>query len=468
MHQWATESTYYHIVIDRFATDKNHFGVPNGQQRSNDLQNWMGGNINGITRSLDYLQQLGIGAIQMTPFFAGKKYHGYWTTDFEKVDPHFGDPQQLTQLIHCAHKRDIRVILDLPITHCHRDALPARQALNDKHSPYRKWFYFDNEDRFLGFFGDSSLPELNLDFPELRKYLERMTSHWLSLGFDGIRFDHAKRPSTVFWENFTDHLYKQHPQVCLLGENWHESGKIGTLSGYLHGELNIPLCKVLRQFVRQPCPHTVNQIIDLVMAQKPQRQQGYLLPTFLDNHDMERISYLAQDNYSTLALGHLIQLTLPYPPIIYYGSERAQTQSNNLPKGQYERDRFFREPMCWHRGEEMKKWVSCLIQYRNKHIAWFMSEPVSIKLLSNSIFTYSYLHKDTIITVLINLSPDQQEIALPVFPIEKPACSDDLIRQCSNSNIKLQLRGYSGAIISSNQNQVTMDITSEEMKSTDV
>jgi cyclomaltodextrinase len=467
MHQWAAESTYYHIVIDRFATDKNHFEILNGQQRSHNLQNWMGGNFQGIKRSLDYLQQLGIGAILLTPFFAGKKYHGYWITDFEKVDPHFGNTQQLKQLIDCAHQRNIRMILDLPITHCHRDTLYARHALGNRNSPYRKWFYFDNEDNFVGFFGDSSLPELNLELPELRKYLKRVINHWLSLGFDGIRFDHAKRPSTAFWENFTSYLNKQHPQVCLLGENWHESGKIGTLSDYLHGELNIPLCKALRQFVRQPCLQTIKQIMHLVTAQKSQRQQGYLLPTFLDNHDMERIGHLAQDNYSVLTLSYLIQLTLPYPPIIYYGSERAQSQSNNLTKDQYERDRFFREPMCWFRGEEIKKWVGCLIQYRNKHIAWFMSEPVSIKLLSNSVFTYSYLHKDRIIAVLINLSPNQQDIVLPAFSIENPLCSDDTIRKCNNSNFKLQLKGYSGAIINSTRNLVTIDIMLEETITTD-
>lgn len=467
MRQWAAESTYYHIVIDRFATDKNHFEILNKQPRSHDLQNWMGGNFHGITRTLDYLQKLGIGAILMTPFFAGKKYHGYWTTDFEKIDPHFGNLQQLKLLIQDAHQRNIRMILDLPITHCHRDALYARQALGNRHSPYRKWFYLNNENNFQGFFGDSALPELNLELPELRKYLKWVTNHWLNLGFDGIRFDHAKRPSRAFWENFTSYLYKQHPHVCLLGENWHESGKIGTLSSYLHGELNIPLSKALRQFVRQPQLHTIKQIMQLVTTQKSQRQQGYLLPTFLDNHDMERISHLAQDNFSILALSYLIQLTLPYPPIIYYGSERAQSQSNNLAKGQYERDRYFREPMCWHKGEEMKKWVGCLIRYRNKHIAWFLSEPASIKLLGKSIFFYSYLHKDTTIAVIINLSPDQQDIVLPAFSTENLTCSEDTIRQSNHKNVKLQLKSYSGAIINSTQNQITVDITLEETISTD-
>jgi cyclomaltodextrinase len=462
MLQWAAESTYYHLVIDRFATDRNHFILKNEKQTNSNLRQWMGGNIQGITQSLDYLQQLGIGAILLTPFFKGKKYHGYWTTDFKKIDPHFGNPKQLKELIDCAHRRNIRVIMDLPITHCHRDALYAKQALTNYNSRYREWFHFKDEQEFLGFFGDSALPELNLELPELRNYLKAVTDRWLGFGFDGIRFDHAKRPSASFWNDFTGHLHQQHPQIFQLGENWHESGRIGTLSPYLHGELNIPLCKALRQFIRQPCLHTTKQITHHIEAQKSLRKQGYLLPTFLDNHDMERVSHLAQDNHPIIALGYLIQLTLPYPPIIYYGSERAQVQSNNFAKGQYERDRFFREPMHWHGGQDMANWVSSLVQYRNKYITWFMSEPVSIKLLNENIFTYSYSHKDTLITVLINYTSVQQEIVLPIIPNEKLVSSNNTIHHCNDSSIKLQLQGCSGAIINSNLNHAIKDTTLEE------
>lgn len=461
MHHWAANSTYYHIVIDRFATDRNCFKSPKDIPCDHNLTQWMGGTIQGISSSLDYLQQLGIGAILLTPFFKGKRYHGYWTTDFEKIDPHFGNPKQLTHFIENAHQRNIRVIMDLPITHCHSDTLYAKQALANKNSPYREWFYF-NEEEFLGFFGDSALPELNLELPELRKYLKEVTDRWLNLGFDGIRFDHAKRPSASFWENFTDHLRQQHSSVFLLGENWHESGKIGTLSPYLHSELNIPLSKALRQFTRQPCLHTVKQVMHHVRTQKPQRQQGYLLPTFLDSHDLERVSYLAEGNHDILALSYLLQLTLPYPPIIYYGSERGQTQSNNLKKGQYERDRFFREPMDWQQGKEIAKWVSTVIHYRNKYSEWFMSEPLSMQIIADCTLTYSYSKKGTTITVFINISPINQKIVSPDTPKEMLTSNANIILQGYDTNLILQLPGYSGAIVCSKQNHATPDIPIEE------
>jgi glycosidase len=447
MFHWAAESTYYHLMIDRFATCANRFDFMSAQDYEQNLQQWMGGNMKAIICSLDYLQDLGIGAILLTPFVQGVKYHGYWVTDFEKVDPHFGTAQQLKQLIHSAHRRNIRVLMDLPITHCHRDSHYAQQGLASKSSPYRDWFLFDDNEKVRGFFGDSNLPELNLDRPNVIAFVKRIASYWLGFGFDGIRFDHAKRPSTAFWQELTDYLSEQHEQIFLLGENWHESGIIGGRSCYLHGELNIPLSQALSEFIKRPESNAIQQIAHHVRAQKSLRQHGYLLHTFLDNHDLERASYLAQNDQSVIALSYLFQLTLPYPPIIYYGSERGQSQSNNLPPDHVERDRFFREPMDWENGAEMRSWVGRLIKYRNKHIAWFMSEPMAMDFLNEKVFSYSYSHNNVLITVVINLSLEEQHILLPSPPVDHVLGNGCVIQQSVNAIGRLRLGGRSGAIV---------------------
>jgi glycosidase len=337
--------------------------------------------------------------------------------------------------------------MDLPVTHCHRDSHYARKGLANKNSPYRDWFFFDNEENVRGFFGDSDLPEFNLDLPDVITFVKKISSYWLGFGIDGIRFDHAKRPSTSFWKSFTDYLSEKHDQVFLLGENWHESGAIGDLSPYLHGELNIPLSEALSEFVRRPEHHSIQQVAHHVRAQTSLRQQGYLLHTFLDNHDLERVSHLAQNDQSVIALSYLIQLTLPYPPIVYYGSERAQNQSNNLPSGQYERDRFFREPMDWINGTAMSKWVGRVIQHRNRYVSWFMSEPVTMGFLSERIFAYTYSHNDVLITVVINLGTEQQHIVLPSPPIEHVLGSDCVIQHLGDGKGRLRLGGRTGAIL---------------------
>lgn len=79
---WARCSTFYHLMIDRFATGKCQFRHAKAPRYDQQLTDWMGGSLTGIIESLDYLRDLGIGALLLTPFFRGRKYHGYWTTDF--------------------------------------------------------------------------------------------------------------------------------------------------------------------------------------------------------------------------------------------------------------------------------------------------------------------------------------------------------------------------------------------------
>lgn len=407
----------------------------------------MGGNITGITHSLDYLQDLGVSVLLLTPFFCGENYHGYWTTDFHQVDPRFGDVAHLQQLVEQAHHRNIRVMLDLPVTHCHRNAWYARRARANGSTDYRDWFYIDTNEQFTGFFGDPALPELDLEAPQVREFLKTVVDHWLPLGFDGIRFDHAKRPSPSFWQAFTGYLKSCYPHVFLLGENWHESGRIGTLSPHLHGELNIPLSSALRDFTRRPGLLTMHRILRLVQSQQRLRQQGYQLPTFLDNHDMARISNFAQHRESMIALAYLLQMTLPYPPIIYYGSERAQRQTTDLPPGHYGRDRYFREPMDWHSGDPMASWVSRLIHFRNRYIDWFMSEPETMSIVNNAVFICRYVRNNTAITVYINFSRSHQTLDLKAPPKDKALSINCIIKKLDNNTAQLKLPGFSGTII---------------------
>jgi len=447
MLSWARRSTFYHLMIDRFATGNRRFRHARAPHCGQALRHWMGGDLNGVVQSLEYLQDLGIGALVLTPFFTGRKYHGYWTTEFLQIDPHFGDPQTLRQLVCAAHQRDMRVIMDLPFTHCHRDAAPARQALDTENPAYRDWFHYEEIGRPRGFYGDRDLPELNLEHPEVIEFIKKILDHWLDFGIDGIRFDHAKRPSTTFWRRLTDFLRARHPTVFLLGENWHESGRIGTLSGYLHGELNIPMSTALRRFLARPGVGEVGAIMHQVQTQQALREAGYLLPAFLDNHDMERASLIAGGDRAVLKLGYLLQLTLPYPPIIYYGSERAQSQTTNLPAGQYERDRYFREPMDWEQGEDMVAWVRNLVRIRNDNIDLFTSEPRALSLRDDHTFTYCYSNGDSTLAVAINFGPRSQRITPP------SASGATLLTggatRLTQGHIHIDLPAYSGTIFKS-------------------
>lgn len=461
MHQWAKDSTYYHVVIDRFATGRQQFRCKRRADYSQQLREWMGGNIFGITQSLDYLEHLGIAVILLSPFFRGKKYHGYWVTDFMQVDPHTGTTQQLRQLIESAHKKNIRIIMDLPVTHCHITSSLAQQAISKNDSSLRDWFHYDPDGDFQGFFGDANLPEFNLEFLPAINYLKKVITYWLEFGIDGIRFDHAKSPSPAFWLRITSYLQEVFPHVFLLGENWHESGSIGSLSPYLHAELNIPLSLQIRRHIQSPEQTTIKQIIQTVEQQLSLHLQGYLLPTFLDNHDMERISLLAKGNLSLTALAFLLQLTLPHPPIIYYGSERAHRQTQNLAKSSHERDRYFREPMEWQEGNEMAELIRNIIAFRNQHIAWFTSNPPIMQVYNNLTLAYSYYRDSTVINIVINFSNKQSEIILPSVPESAFLLRNGAIINNIHTSKTYKLEAYSAAITKTSQKLVDQPILYE-------
>lgn len=412
MPTWARQAIFYHIVIDRFATGARQFERSGHAAYDTRLRDWMGGTLYGIAASLDYLQELGVDALILTPFFEGKKYHGYWVTDFFQVDPHFGDVAALKRVIDAAHRRGMRIVMDLPITHCHQDnrAVPAH------------WLNRNDAGEVIGFYGDHRLPELDLDHREVTAFVHRVVDHWLGLGFDGIRFDHAKRPSDRFWRQVAHRLRENYPQLLLLGENWRESGEIGALSPYLHGELNIPLAGALRQFAQQPTARTLKAVFQRIVDQRPLRELDYILPAFLDNHDMERIGAVADTNRAHLALAYLVMLTLPFPCVIYYGSEAGQSQSDNLPPPHEERDRYFREPMPWPQSSVLTEWVKDLIAVRRAHQSWFANEPRLLDCTDTGLIAYRFLHRDAAITVVVNLSQHAAHLAVSSSQSSVLAC----------------------------------------------
>ena len=130
-----TDDVIYFVMPDRFhnARTANDRGGIAGDKRTHgfdptDKAFYHGGDIAGITAKLDYLQDLGITAIWMSPIFKNKPvqhdalgvsagYHGYWITDFTQIDPHLGTNDDLKDLVQAAHARDIKVIFDIITNH---------------------------------------------------------------------------------------------------------------------------------------------------------------------------------------------------------------------------------------------------------------------------------------------------------------------------------------------------------------
>ena len=135
---WVKTAVIYHIFIDRFFR---------GGSRSNHIGDetkpvFCGGNLQGVTEKLDYLSDLGINTIWLSPFNQTTAYHGYHVTDFFKVEKRFGGLKAFRQLVRAARSRRIRLIMDFVPNHVSIEHPFFKQAIRNARSPFRRWFYW--------------------------------------------------------------------------------------------------------------------------------------------------------------------------------------------------------------------------------------------------------------------------------------------------------------------------------------
>jgi cyclomaltodextrinase / maltogenic alpha-amylase / neopullulanase len=384
---WFRNSIVYQILVDRFAGYD-----PNGEA---DKPVFLGGNIAGITEKLSYLQDLGINTIWISPIQKTTAYHGYHITDYYSIDERFGTEAELKALIAQAHKRNIRVILDFVANHCSREHPIFREAVRDTKSPYRRWFYFSAfTNQYLCFLKFRELPKINLDFPDARKHIIESARKWISMGADGFRLDHVVGPSHDFWKAFSREIKALNPEAVLIGEAWLEGITAGMLKTirinhkYLRWLLQSDPWGIQREYL-----HELDGVLDfyfhhrvveyIAWKERPDLYEkrlrsamteyyryfpeDYYLPTFVDNHDMNRFLYDAGQNREKLKVALRIQFSLPQPPILYYGTETGLTHHDPVQLNVPYSDLFARQPMPWHSlDRELIEYCRDLIQERKK------------------------------------------------------------------------------------------------------
>jgi glycosidase len=381
---WFKNAVIYHILIDRFAGFKS-------------IDNWekpdfLGGNIKGIVEKLPYLKKLGVDTIWISPFYKTSEYHGYHITDFFQVDPHFGTTKDIIELIDKVHKKDMRIIADFVPNHCSDMHPYFIDAQKNKDSEYRKWFYFDSwPDKYLCFLSIRQLPKINLDYPNARAYIINAAKHWLSLGFDGYRLDHCIGPSHNFWNDFTKQVKKNYPNVVLIGEAWMKGIKFSELKtiniknkiikwlfgassdkllkeyiGELDGVLDFRFQELIKSNIAYG-NITKDEFYNQLKNHYNKYPDNYYLPTFLDNHDMNRFLFECRNNKEKLKKAAEIQFSIPQPHIIYYGTEKGMSQKKSIWSFSTHGDIQARKPMDWEKKEtDLFKFYSLLINNKKK------------------------------------------------------------------------------------------------------
>jgi cyclomaltodextrinase len=298
---------------------------------------------------LDYLKDLGVTALYLTPIFASASNHRYHPYDYYQVDPLLGGNAALRELLDAALDRGLRVILDGVFDHASRGFWAFHHVLeNGLNSPYVDWFIIrgwplrayhsdaTHPPNYDCWWGLPALPKFNIRNPGVREYLLDVTRHWIAFGIDGWRLDvPTEIDDERFWEAFRQVVKTANPEPYLCGEIWHfaehwlQGDQFDAVMNYPFSRAVLGFCgartllKGARQGSYPLTPMTAESFarhIDEIHSWYDW-QVTYAQLNLLDSHDTARALWLMGEDQSALRLCVLCQMTMLGAPCIYYGDE---------------------------------------------------------------------------------------------------------------------------------------------------
>jgi alpha-amylase len=352
----TANDVYYEIFVRSFA-DSNGDGI---------------GDLNGVTEKLDYLKNLGVQGIWLMPILDSPSYHGYDVTDYYKINPNYGTEADLKNLVSEAHKRGIKVIMDLVVNHTSTSNEWFQKALSGD-SKYRNWYTWlkpaDNPDQQGDFGGnvwrgdgdniyegifDTSMPDLNYDNPAVRKEIINVGQYWLkNTSLDGYRLDAAlhiysqwqygdnrNNLNYQWWTEFYNALKTVNPNTYLVGEVWDSPTVIGPfLKTSLTSGFNFDLATQLINTAKSETDTGLVGRLESIRAYFAKQNPNYIDSTMITNHDMDRTINQLGNNINEAKMAASLLLTLPGTPFLYYGEEIGMNGSKP--------DEDIREPFIW-------------------------------------------------------------------------------------------------------------------------
>jgi len=375
------QETIYFIVVDRF-----HDGDPDNSEGPNpelydpegkDWGKYWGGDLQGIIDKLDYLKNLGVTAIWLTPLFEqvealfinSAAIHGYWNKDFKRINPRFikeGEEPSLNKtqdtkdtvfdrLIAELHKRKMKFILDIVCNHSNPDFSGKKGELyddgvkiadfnNDKNGWYHHYGEVTNweDDWQVQNCELSGLATFNENNSDYRDYIKSAIKQWLDRGVDALRVDTVKHMPIWFWQEFNADIQTHKPDVFIFGE-WiysdprnEQSLEFANCSGM--SILDFGLCVAIRAALGQGAEGGFHLIQD-VLSMDSRYNGATELITFIDNHDMTRFQSLNPD-HEMLRLAIDLIMTTRGIPCIYYGTEQYLHDDTNGGNDPYNRPKM--------------------------------------------------------------------------------------------------------------------------------
>lgn len=341
------EAVVYFMMTDRFFDGNESNNKASGADTYGDNPGlYHGGDFAGVTAKLDYLQDLGVNTIWLTPIVKNVKgvavtaegkedvpynaaYHGYWASDFTKLNPTLGTTEEFETMISEAHKRGMRIMVDIVVNHAgYGTESTFADMLRDKsisEGDIKSW--------------QDGLPDFATENADVRaKLVEWQTSWMKDYGVDYFRVDTVKHVDSTTWAALKNSTTEANPSFKMIGEYFgagyaSNGSTLGT--GQMDADLDFDFNDQATSFVIG----NISSVESFLSSRNAALNNAYMTGQFLSSHDengfkaslMNGKGYPEDKATAAALVAATLQLTAKGIPVIYYGEEVGLSGLNNYP-----------------------------------------------------------------------------------------------------------------------------------------
>lgn len=329
---WMRSAVFYEIFVERFCMglkEKNDAYVNMKWGEKPHPKSFAGGDIPGVTGKLDYLKELGVNALYLTPVFQSQSNHKYDISDYHAIDSCFGTNADFSRLVAEAHSRGIRVVLDAVFNHCSENLAQFQDVVRQgRKSPYFNWFIIRGERpekhplNYEVFSYCDYMPKFNTSNPEVQEFLLEVAVSWIErYDIDGWRLDVSDEVSHDFWRLFRRRVKAVKQDCVIIGENWHDANPFLQGDQY-DGIMNYAFTKACLDYYAFEvfdAEQFAWKLSSLLVRNTDQVNRMML--NLLDSHDTDRFyTWVGRDRNRLLSAAAVMAM-FPGAPCIYYGTE---------------------------------------------------------------------------------------------------------------------------------------------------
>ena len=361
------EAVIYFTVTDRFfdgdAGNNDAYGVGDYNTGKKGGSSYHGGDFAGLNQKLDYLKDLGVNTIWITPIVenitkdqhdnetdtATYGYHGYWASDFTKLNKHLGTEEQFKALLEAAHSKGMKIMVDVVLNHAgyetegyfnnilrDADGKPISMIRDDSNT-------IGGDDKYDSL---SDLPDFVTENKAVTDQLVAWQTGWMSnYSIDYYRVDTVKHVETTTWAAFKNSLTKVNPDFKMIGEYSgagyaNNAGELGT------GTMDALLDFDFNDFAQNFVTGNISSVENSLQKRNSAINNTATMGSFLSSHDEDTLQYKLvseskiseEEAYNLMKVAATLQITAKGQPVIYYGEEIGQGGANNWPLQTNRRD----------------------------------------------------------------------------------------------------------------------------------